>query len=253
MNRTKIEWCDFTWNPVTGCKHNCPYCYARKIAIRFRNNFPNGYEPTFHPERLKEPYEVPKNFRSRNPHLPEGSAMIFVCSMADLFGNWVPAKWIEAVIEVAEDNPQHVFLFLTKNPERYSEFKFPKNCWLGTTVTSYKDLHRILDLPRYEENGRTLNFVSFEPLLGDVYIEANDWLWGYVDWVIVGAQTNPYRAPNPEWVERIVRGARNNGIPVFLKNNLRWPNKVQEFPTPNVRHNATEMVHVRHNVTPGGP
>ena len=29
MNRSKIEWCDHTWNPVTGCNHNCSYCYAR--------------------------------------------------------------------------------------------------------------------------------------------------------------------------------------------------------------------------------
>jgi len=110
MNRTKIEWTDYTWNPVTGCKHGCPYCYGRKIAKRFKKLFPNGYEPTFHPERLKEPYNsVPKSFKSRNPNLPEGSAMIFTVSMGDLFGNWVPAEWIEAVIKVAEDNPQHIF------------------------------------------------------------------------------------------------------------------------------------------------
>ncbi len=231
MNRTKIEWTDFTWNPVTGCLHGCPYCYGRKIANRFRSLFPNGYKPTFYPERLKEPYNgVPRNFRSRNPYLPKGSAMIFVCSMGDLFGSWVPAKWIEAVIRVAEDNPHHVFQFLTKNPARYREFEFPKNCWLGTTVTSYEDQDRILELPRYEENGRTLNFVSFEPLLGEVHLEG--WIWGYIDWVIIGAQTNPYRPPKPEWVEHIIVEARRNGKPIFLKDNLRWPERIQEFPEP---------------------
>jgi len=227
MNRTKIEWTDFTWNPVTGCKHGCPYCYGRKIAKRFRKLFPNGYEPTFHPKRLKEPYSVPKSFRSRNPHLPKGSAMIFTVSMGDLFGNWVPAKWIEAVIKVAEDNPHHVFQFLTKNPSRYREFRFSKNCWIGTTVTSYKDQDRILNLPRWEENGRTLNFVSFEPLLGKVHLEG--WIWGYIDWVIIGAQTNPYRPPKPDWVKYIVEMARDAGVPVFLKDNLR-SEKIQEFP-----------------------
>ncbi len=216
MNRTKIEWTDFTWNPVTGCLHGCPYCYGRKIANRFRSIFPNGYKPTFHPERLEEPYRIKK------------PSKIFVCSMGDLFGNWVPAKWIEAVIRVAEDNPQHIFQFLTKNPARYKEFSFPRNCWLGTTVTSYEDQDRILDLPRYGENGRTINFVSFEPLLGEVNLEG--WIWGYIDWVIIGAQTNPYRPPKPEWVERIIVGARRNGKPVFLKDNLRWPERIQEFP-----------------------
>ena len=35
MNRSKIEWCDHTWNPITGCLHNCRYCYARGMARRF--------------------------------------------------------------------------------------------------------------------------------------------------------------------------------------------------------------------------
>lgn len=33
--KTKIDWADSTWNPVTGCRHSCEYCYARKIAERF--------------------------------------------------------------------------------------------------------------------------------------------------------------------------------------------------------------------------
>lgn len=32
---TKIDWCDSSWNPVTGCLHDCEYCYARGIANRF--------------------------------------------------------------------------------------------------------------------------------------------------------------------------------------------------------------------------
>lgn len=80
MNKTKIEWCDSTWNPVTGCKHGCDYCYARRIAGRFgtqlpdhsgypeahggvhclenkikENPYPYLFEPTFLPFRLKEP------------------------------------------------------------------------------------------------------------------------------------------------------------------------------------------------------
>ena len=30
MNKTKIDWCDYSWNPITGCLHECDYCYARK-------------------------------------------------------------------------------------------------------------------------------------------------------------------------------------------------------------------------------
>jgi hypothetical protein len=38
MNKSKIEWCDRTWNPVTGCLHGCQYCYAERIAKRFCTN-----------------------------------------------------------------------------------------------------------------------------------------------------------------------------------------------------------------------
>ena len=35
MQATKIEWCNSTWNPVTGCLQGCHYCYAKRIAERF--------------------------------------------------------------------------------------------------------------------------------------------------------------------------------------------------------------------------
>lgn len=35
MNKSAIDWCDFTWNPVTGCPKGCHYCYARRQARRF--------------------------------------------------------------------------------------------------------------------------------------------------------------------------------------------------------------------------
>lgn len=124
MNNSKIEWCDMTWNPVTGCLHGCPYCYARRIAERFGGRlddgnklhdlkiksyrkdkqgklrydpFPFGFEPTFHRYRLDEPQRV------RKPQT------VFVCSMADLFGDWVPDEpcpWLDELngaIEAALD------------------------------------------------------------------------------------------------------------------------------------------------------
>jgi hypothetical protein len=27
-----IDWAWWSWNPITGCNHGCPYCYARDIA-----------------------------------------------------------------------------------------------------------------------------------------------------------------------------------------------------------------------------
>lgn len=34
-----IEWAKWTWNPVTGCLHECPYCYAKDISMRYYNHF----------------------------------------------------------------------------------------------------------------------------------------------------------------------------------------------------------------------
>ena len=52
MNRTNIETCDFTWNPMTGCKHNCRQrfgfpCYAEALTKRFPARYPNGFAPTY--------------------------------------------------------------------------------------------------------------------------------------------------------------------------------------------------------------
>src|SRR5579863_9302804 len=89
-----IGWCSHTWNPVSGCLHGCRFgpnetpCYAEVIAERFRGSkaFPNGFDPTFHPDRLLDP------LREKKP------ARIFVCSMADLFGSWVQDEWIERTL-----------------------------------------------------------------------------------------------------------------------------------------------------------
>lgn len=211
MNKTKIEWTDYTWNPVTGCKHNCPYCYAKKISNRFYGNF----EPTFHPERLKEPYKLKKPNK------------IFVVSMGDLFGEWVPKEWIEQIITVAKENPQHIFQFLTKNPIRYvqlntTRLSFPKNCWLGTTVNTQEDTKRILNLNCM--SGVNKIFVSFEPLLGEINYPP------LFNWVIIGAQTNPELQPKKEWVQNIINDAWGRNIPVFLKDNLKWDEKIKQFP-----------------------
>lgn len=128
MNNTKIEWATKTWNPVTGCNRGCPYCYAKGIARRFggqvggrsikanpmlhdihkpfaviRKNrkiikapFPFDFEPTFHRYRLDEPLQKKK---------PQN---IFVSSMGDLFGPWIPDEWIQAVFNACKQATQPV-------------------------------------------------------------------------------------------------------------------------------------------------
>ena len=205
MNKTKIEWCDYTWNPMTGCKHRCPYCYARRICKRFGRSF----EPEFHPDRLGQPQHIKKSQR------------IFVCDMGDLFGDWVPRLRIDHILLACEAAPQHKYLFLTKNPSRYMEFEFPDNCWLGATMTHGNDWNKI---PFIFEEPRT--FISFEPLLGPINFPKIK----IVQWYIVGAQTKPEIQPYLSWVDTIVDDAKKHNIPVFMKDNLDWPDKHREFP-----------------------
>jgi protein gp37 len=264
MQKSKIEWCDYTWNPVTGCLHGCPYCYAEKIAKRFCSNefgtkdgviaelncsqgckgcsemdgmefvgkkiryatdgqrpFPFGFLPTFYKSRLDEPQHVKK------------PTNIFVVSMGDLFGEWVPDEWIQAVFEACEKAPQHRYLFLTKNPKRYGElykakaFPYKSNYWFGSSVTTQKDEFAWFRDTPYK------SFVSIEPLLaplGDMGCE--EW----PSWVIVGAQTGPgskQHQPQREWIQNIVEQCRAAGVPVFLKNSLAsiWGEPlIQKFP-----------------------
>jgi protein gp37 len=205
MNKTKIEWTDYTWNPVTGCRNACWYCYAKKIACRFQGNF----IPKFHKDRLEDftPFmRIKKNSK------------IFVCSMADLFGEWLPDEWIRPIIDIAKVYQGYIFQFLTKNPKRYQKFKFTENCWLGETRTEW--MNPDYGLSPYAGNQHNIRFVSLEPLLGPVNISDKI----PHDWIIIGAMTGPGSkkyAPKAEWIENILRQADRFNTPIFMKGNLK--------------------------------
>lgn len=236
MNETKIDWAEMSWNPVTGCRHGCPYCYARRTAQRFAppsdkifreleghkvaNHvleekpracpYPFGFEPTMHRYRLDQPE------RKTEGHT------VFVCSMADLFGRWVPVEWIRDVLDACQRAPQHRYLFLTKNPARYLELDHlallphAENFWYGSTVADM-DAAAMYPMPHVNIN----TFWSMEPLLGPVDMDAAE---GLPAWVILGAETGKRKdkvIPKREWVDQIAAFCQENEIPVFYKGNLR--------------------------------
>lgn len=231
LNTTAIEWCDRTWNPVTGCLQGCPFCYARKIAHRFNGTkaFPNGFNPTFYPERLPDPVKMKK---------PQ---VIFVCSMADLFGSWVPHEWIEQVINSCMAAPQHSYIFLTKNPDRMKEFfrdkPVQKNFWLGTSCgenkMSWERVFTVMEIDIWGWN----TLVLAEPLKtsNPFAYDTGDWF----DWMIVGMQTNPLRSCDPLVFTDTIEPMVEVGIPVFMKDSVRacFPNITihREYPL-GVRH-----------------
>jgi protein gp37 len=249
MNKTKIDWCDRSWNPVTGCLHGCDYCYARNIANRFysaeherfldmadglskelespirewKTNrilpYPFCFEPTFHKYRLDEPQKIkqPQN--------------IFVCSMADLFGDWVPEEWIQEVFEACDKAPWHNYLFLTKNPKRYRELTRlgGYNCWLGATIgqNEEKDRETIKEMAHL-----SYNFLSAEPLHYDI---SNIIDYDNIDWLIVGEETGNRKGkiePLDSWIRFLRDACRYYNMPLFIKEPLckKLPVMIQEQP-----------------------
>lgn len=209
MNKTGIEWTDFSWNPVTGCEHECDYCYAKAINHRFKKS----WNPMFHDNRIEQPL-----------HKKEGSK-IFVCSMADLFGDWVPRKWILDILNIVKKCPQHTFQFLTKNPKRYLEFDFPSNVWLGATATNQEMYDNAITI--FNKLNASVKYLSCEPLLDKIEMHSE------VDWLIIGACSYPKKSqPSEDWVLDMIDYAKSHNINIFLKPNLEVVNHelFKEFP-----------------------
>ena len=221
MNKTKIEWCDYTWNPIVGCRNACWYCYAKKIYERFypREEFS---EIHYYPERLKLPYFVKKPSR------------VFVGSMTDIMDSRIGIQQRNEVFEVVEDNPHHTFIFLTKCTYAYMELKsVPDNCWMGITDTGedpmYIRLTRMAHLTK--KSPGKIKFISFEPLLGDVAYQIPD---SGIDWIIIGGLTGKYKDYKYKIKRKFIKDikfmAEENKIPLFIKDNLKWGGKIQNFP-----------------------
>lgn len=271
MVNSKIGWCDDTFNPISGCLHGCEYCYARDIAHRF-GGWTDSDGDTHHDEILKNeskvreldeplrvfregqtifsgkwqkapyPYDfIPTFHRYRlNDYVGKKGRNVFVCSMADLFGKWVPDKWIQEVLEACEKAPQHNYLFLTKNYRRYREFAVPRkeNMWYGVSVTKENQMDS------YDVYFSTVHtFASIEPILEDIKPHEHKDLFRSMDWIIIGAETGRRKekvVPKRKWVADIVSVCREMNIPIFMKSSLAdiWGEPlIQEFPEGLERRN----------------
>lgn len=226
-----IDWAKYSWNPVTGCVHGCEFCYARDIAKDPRGGpydqlgkIEDRFLPTIWPEKLVIPYKMKPPTESAGDVSYKN---VFTCSMADLFGKWVPKEWIEAVFKSVRENPQWNFLFLTKFPQKYLDLEFPDNAWIGATVNKQNQVKAIENL--FEKIHAPIKWLSLEPMYEKLTFEKPhifDW------WVVGGAspskQTNDtpatpaYEVPFEQQMH-IYNQATSNGIEVYFKSNIGRP------------------------------
>lgn len=261
MSKTKIEWTDKTWNPVTGCtkiSEGCKNCYAETMANRLQKmdspKYKNGFKVTCHPDTLGEPLKWKKGVK------------IFVCSMADLFHEDVPFEFIDKVFAVMALCPQHTFQILTKRPDRMREYMdlstdnraesigaglreltvgmrsglidLPlPNVWLGVTAENQEQADK--RIPILLQIPAVVRFVSIEPMVGAVDLtkywdnvggmpparkigETNTYV-ASLDWVILGGESGANARPmHPDWVRKVKGDCKEAGVPFFFKQWGEW-------------------------------
>lgn len=244
MSKSRIEWTERTWNPVTGCTKvspGCQNCYAERMARRLAGRYgypesPRHFDVTVHENMLMKPLEW------------QTPLTIFVCSMGDLFHPDVHINVINDVFSVMDEARLHTFQVLTKRPERAREFYNrgdwdpPSNVWLGVSAenqeTADERIPILLDTPA------AVRFVSLEPLLGPVdlarwlvpqsvvdgYYEVLQRFGGVspppgpigppqrLDWIIVGCESGANRRPcNIDWIREIRDQCVDADTPCFVK------------------------------------
>lgn len=249
-NKSKIEWTDTTKNPIHLVKpdsshgghwcnkisEGCLHCYAE------HQNQSNYLSWASH---LKYTGDVPENLILDENILVEIIKMktpkkIFMCSMTDLFGNWIFNDWIDKIFATMLIAKQHTFQVLTKRPQRMKEYlSKPYHINIARYIDEYFDdkfAHQNYDLPAPNiwlgvtcENQRTANeripilletpakvrFLSCEPLLEEIKFNFDN---GKPDWIIVGGESgNKARPCHLDWIRSTVKQCRASNVPIFVK------------------------------------
>jgi len=248
-DKTKIEWTDATWNPVSGCSHvseGCRFCYAERESKRWgHTNLPwtkenSAVNVEFHQDRLQQP------LRWKRPR------RIFVNSMSDLFHEQIDLITISEIFGVMAASSQHTFQVLTKRPERMQTilamdtfrelvriaaielndmhddvWPLP-NVWLGVSVEDQRTADE--RIPILLQTPAALRFISAEPLLAGITIEpylgiqdedGHD--FPGLNWVIAGGESGPHARPShPDLFRRLRDECQEYQVPFFFKQWGEW-------------------------------
>ncbi|WP_458317140.1 DUF5131 family protein [Mycolicibacterium brisbanense] len=257
-DNTGIEWCDATWNPVTGCtlvSAGCDHCYAKTFAERWRGTpghyFQRGFDVQLRPDKLDQPLRWTRPRR------------IFVNSMSDLFHDQVPDDYIVSVFATMALARRHTFQVLTKrhgrmrsllsSPDFESQvmmtavgwcveetklippeaWRWPlPNVWLG--VSTENQQWADIRIPALLDTPAAVRFISAEPLLGPIDLGSGECdhhrrshaevgCWLALDWVIVGGESGPGARPmHPWWAKSLHRQCEAAGVAYLFKQWGDW-------------------------------
>jgi protein gp37 len=183
-----------TWNPFTGCQHDCIYCWARPLAtgrLKSKKKYEFGFAPAFHAEELDKKFK-PGSF-------------VFVSDMGDIA--YASLHSLNLILDVIERHPLTEFLFCTKRPSCYFAVGvvFPANLYLGATIETnrtYPDISRAPSpFGRFMALGsinHPKKFVSIEPIMDfDLDIMVS-WMVSLAPAIVeVGADNHGHQLPEP--------------------------------------------------------
>ena len=242
MAKSKIEWTDEVWNPITGCtkvSQGCKHCYAETMAKRLKAMGRPEYQDVIGVDgRWNGTIQLVKE-RLEDPLRWKKPRRVFVNSMSDLFHEDIGFE-IWKIFDIMAQTPQHTYMILTKRPKNMFSFcqeydphdlaPYPlPNVWLGVSVEDQKTADE--RIPLLLQTPAAKRIVSVEPMLGALYV--NTYLRNYtyndryddfdigekqIDWVIAGCESGAHRRPcNPDWLRSLRDQCNDACVPFFLK------------------------------------
>lgn len=224
--KSRIEWTDATWNPVTGCTKvsaGCDNCYAHTLAHgRLADVYTRQLPVIQTPENEADPFAVrlwPE--RLGEPRKWKGQRIVFVNSMSDMFHADIPDAFVRRVFETMLEVDRHVYQVLTKRPSRAFRFfqqnqdlfpdkKIPQHIWIGTSVENQEVDYRVDHLRRVPA---AVRFLSCEPLLGPLQLDLTG-----IHWVIAGGESGiGYRKMDADWARGLRDQCKEADVAFFFK------------------------------------
>lgn len=251
MNKSGIQWTDYTWSPVTGCSkvsQGCKNCYAEAWHKRFRAG---DFSVKLHPDKLHKPLHRLKGFERKHGRRPR----VFVGPMTDLFHDDVPDDFLHELFITMALSPQIDFQVVTKRPNRMREWasyddgeiqssarriilgraldrihrdpaysdadrirthlRYPlPNVWLGVTAENQQEADR--RIPLLLKTPAAVRWVSVEPMLGPVDLTSIKWT--RLNWIVCGGESGPGARPmETEWVRSLRDQCNRADVPFFFK------------------------------------